>query len=177
LLDVSRIVRGELVMQREHTDLNAIAQQVVDDFREPAELAGSPLAYHGSAQAFGHWDKARLEQVMTNLLSNAIKYGAGKPIEVRIEATGSRARITVTDHGIGIAPEDGERIFARFERAAPVKHYSGLGLGLYVTRSIVEAHGGTIRVSSQVGQGSTFTIDLPTQAAHEEPIAATELQR
>jgi signal transduction histidine kinase len=73
-------------------------------------------------------------------------------------------RLVVADHGIGIAAEDSDRIFTRFERAAPVQHYGGLGLGLYVTRNIVEAHGGSIQVSSGAGRGSTFVIEVPRHA-------------
>jgi len=107
----------------------------------------------------------RMEQVLVNLLSNAVKYGAGRPVSVRLESAGERIRISVVDEGIGIAPEDLGRIFTRFERAAPVRNYAGLGLGLYISRYIVDAHGGRIEVSSRPGQGSTFVIDLPLVAA------------
>jgi signal transduction histidine kinase len=100
---------------------------------------------------------------VVNLLSNAIKYGDGNPIDVSLTTTESGARLTVTDHGIGIAPEDVERIFTRFERAAPVRHYGGLGLGLYITRNIVEAHSGTIDITSEPGHGTTFVIELPAR--------------
>ena len=109
----------------------------------------------------GCWDRARLERVVSILMSNAIKYGAGYPIEVRVKASDGRAFVEVTDHGIGIAPQDAARIFERFERAAPTQHYGGLGLGLYVAREIVHAHGGSILVSSQPGAGATFTVVLP----------------
>jgi signal transduction histidine kinase len=111
--------------------------------------------------AAGHWDRLRLEQVISNLLSNAAKYGAGHPVEVAVEADGERARLREKDGGIGIAPEDQARIFERFERASGVGHIHGLGLGLWITRQIVEAHGGSIRVESAVGQGSTFVVELP----------------
>jgi signal transduction histidine kinase len=106
-------------------------------------------------------DRMRLEQVAENLLTNAIKYGAGQPIHVRLEASSERITLSVKDQGIGIAPEHQARIFERFERAVSERNYGGLGLGLYITHTIVEALGGTIRVDSQVGQGACFTVELP----------------
>jgi signal transduction histidine kinase len=109
----------------------------------------------------GLWDRARLEQVVTNLLSNAVKYGRGQPIEVAVMGADDRARLVVRDQGIGIAPEHLSRIFERFERAVSAHNYGGLGLGLYIVRQIVEAHGGAIHVTSTPGEGSTFVVDLP----------------
>jgi len=109
----------------------------------------------------GSWDRLRIEQVVTNLVGNAIKYGAGRPIEVTIEALGETARISVLDHGIGISPEDEERVFGRFERAVSERHYSGFGLGLWISRQIVEAHGGTIRFERPPDAATRFVVDLP----------------
>jgi signal transduction histidine kinase len=103
----------------------------------------------------------RLEQVLANLVSNALKYGAGKPVEVGVETSDDRARLSVRDYGIGISRTDTDRIFGRFERAAPVRHYGGLGLGLYITQRIVAEHGGTIHVTSEPGAGSLFVVELP----------------
>jgi signal transduction histidine kinase len=105
-----------------------------------------------------------LEQVVTNLLSNAIKFGTGHPIDVRIRDVGGAAELTVRDYGIGIDPARLPHIFERFERAVSAVHYGGLGLGLYLARTIVESHGGTIRAESQLGEGSTFTVRLPSHA-------------
>jgi signal transduction histidine kinase len=106
-------------------------------------------------------DRHRLEEVVENLLTNALKYGGeSKPIRVTLRAEGPDAVIEVSDQGIGIAAEDQARIFNRFERAVSSSKISGLGLGLYIARLIVEAHGGTISVRSALGQGSTFTVRL-----------------
>jgi signal transduction histidine kinase len=106
-------------------------------------------------------DRARLEQVITNLLSNAIKYGRGKPITIHVAYEVTTVRLQVRDQGIGIAAEHLDRIFVRFERAVSSRNFGGLGLGLYIVRQIVEALGGIVRVSSEIGVGSTFTVTLP----------------
>jgi signal transduction histidine kinase len=103
----------------------------------------------------------RIGQVVTNLLSNAIKYGAGKPVDLAVSGDDASARISVTDRGIGVPEEQVGRIFGVFERAAPVQHYGGLGLGLYVVREVVEAHGGRVEVQTRAGKGSTFVVTLP----------------
>jgi signal transduction histidine kinase len=119
------------------------------------------------------WDRIRVEQVVAILLTNALKFGGGKPIEITVEESGPNGRLVVVDHGIGIAPEDVERIFQRYEQAISARAFGGLGLGLYIARQIIEAHGGTIRVESEGGAGSTFTIDLPKRPATREEGAAS----
>lgn len=161
LLEVSRIVRGKLQLVLRETDLGELVQRVAEDFGDTAKSAASELKVHSSGPLLGLWDATRLEQVVVNLLSNALKYGSGKPIEVEVSAIDGEVKLSVTDHGIGIAPEDLERIFSRFERAVPVRHYGGLGLGLYISRNIVEAHGGTLRVESRPNQGARFIAELP----------------
>jgi PAS domain S-box-containing protein len=161
LLDVSRISQGKLEMSREPFDLVDLVRQVIDDFREPAAQAQAPLELNAPPSLQGSWDRLRLEQVLVNVLSNAVKYGAGKPIHVSLTGDERRVRIEISDAGIGIPAPDLDRIFGRFERASSIRHYGGLGLGLYITRHIVEGHGGNISASSTLGQGSTFTVELP----------------
>jgi signal transduction histidine kinase len=102
--------------------------------------------------------------VLTNLLSNAVKYGRGGPIEVSVEAAGRIARLGVRDEGMGIEPADQDRIFERFERLISDRKYGGFGLGLWIARQIVDAHGGTIRVESRPGAGARFVVELPLAA-------------
>jgi PAS domain S-box-containing protein len=166
LLDVSRIAGGRLELSTETFDFARLLRQVVDDFREPAASAGSEIHLETPTEAMVTLDRLRLEQVVVNLLSNAVKYGRGRPIHLRLNAAKDRVRFSIADEGIGIADEDLSRIFSRFGRAAPVRNYGGLGLGLYIAKHIVEAHGGSIQVSSNVGHGSTFLIELPAQFAH-----------
>jgi PAS domain S-box-containing protein len=161
LLDVSRIAQGRLELWPEEFDLVALVREVADDFREPAAQARAPLELELPDKAEGSWDRLRIEQVLVNVLSNAVKYGAGRPVSVKLEVEEDRVRLAVRDQGIGIPAEDASRIFGRFQRAASIRNYGGLGLGLYITRHIVEAHRGTIAVASAVGEGSTFSIDLP----------------
>jgi PAS domain S-box-containing protein len=161
LLDVSRIAQGRLELWPEEFDLAALVRQVAEDFREPAAQARAPLELQLPDKAEGSWDRLRIEQVLVNVVSNAVKYGAGRPVSVKLEVEEDRVRLAVRDQGIGIPAEDASRIFGRFQRAASIRNYGGLGLGLYITRHIVEAHRGTIAVASAVGEGSTFSIDLP----------------
>jgi signal transduction histidine kinase len=111
----------------------------------------------------------RLEQVVTNLLTNALKYGAGKPVRVQLAREGTHARLSVQDEGIGIEPEALPRVFGKFVRAVSERHYGGLGLGLYITRQIVEAHGGSVAVDSRPHEGARFTVRLPLSPAPRSP--------
>src|SRR4051812_1806179 len=172
LLDVSRISQGRLEMTREEFDLAAMVRQVAEDFREPAEQAQAPLELEVPEALEGCWDRLRLEQVLVNVLSNAVKYGGGQPIQVKLSGDEERVRFEVADRGIGISPEDIGRIFGRFERATSLRHYGGMGLGLYISRHIVEGHGGTISVSSEQGKGSTFVVELPRFETVVRPRAA-----
>jgi PAS domain S-box-containing protein len=168
LLDFSRVAAGRLELQPEAADLQRLAVDVVERLRDAADRAGSSLTLSASGPVRGIWDTLRMEQVIENLVNNAIKYGEGRPIEVEVGSDGDGALFRVTDHGIGIAKEAQGRIFERFERVAPVEHFGGFGLGLWIVRQIVEAHGGTISVDSDHGNGAVFTVRLP-QTAHPQP--------
>ena len=161
LLDVTRIEQGQAALARGEMDLGALVRDVGQHFEFDLAQAGCCLSIACPGPVIGFWDASRLEQVVTNLLANAIKFGAGRPIEVAVRDAGQAAELQVRDHGIGIAAEHLSKIFDRFERAVSTTHYGGLGLGLYLARSIVESHGGTITVESRVGEGSTFTVRLP----------------
>ncbi|MFP2925382.1 ATP-binding protein [Pyxidicoccus sp. 3LG] len=160
LLDVARLSAGRLTLQREACDLSALVLDVVDRSAEAVARAECRLELLLAEDVKGQWDRTRLEQVVTNLLSNALKYGAGRPVEVRVSGERGRARLTVRDSGIGIPLKDQARIFDRFERAVPAGNYGGLGLGLWISRQVVEAHGGIIRVESEPGKGATFIVEL-----------------
>jgi signal transduction histidine kinase len=161
LLDVSRITAGKLELAREDGDLAALVRDVAGRFQDEAAEGGSTLEVDAPPALRCALDPTRIDQVISNLVSNAVKYGRGAPIRVRVRPEGGRAVVEVADGGIGIAPEHQERIFERFERAVSARNYAGLGLGLWIVRRVVEAHGGTIRVRSAPGEGSTFTVELP----------------
>jgi PAS domain S-box-containing protein len=170
LLDLSRVRLGRLELRREPGDLAEVAREVVTPFLEDEQASrGSRLRLDAPSPAVGSFDRVRMEQVLTNLVANAVKFGQGKPVDVRVEAADGVLRLAVSDRGIGVAPEDRERIFGRFERAVPSQHFAGLGLGLYIARQIVEAHGGTIRLDGAPGEGSTFTVEFPAGAPAAAP--------
>lgn len=161
LLDVSRISSGVLRLQLEEVDLAQIVREVGGRFAEELAAARCTLRIEGDEHVRGRWDRLRLEQVVTNILGNAIKYGNGHPIEIIVQEAPEGARLRISDHGIGIARGELDRIFRRFHRAVPSRSYGGLGLGLYITRQIVDAHRGSIEVESTPGEGSTFVVKLP----------------
>jgi signal transduction histidine kinase len=159
LFDVARLERGPLPLSLTDVDLNALVREAAAGFA--LTRSGSTLSIVTPGPLRGRWDSLRLEQVVLNLLSNAVKFGAGKPIELRLERAGDRAILSVIDAGIGIDPAVQDRIFGRFARAVSSEYYGGMGLGLYISRQLVQQQGGTLTVSSTPGQGSTFVVSLP----------------
>jgi PAS domain S-box-containing protein len=162
LLDVSRVRAGKLDLYREHFDLSTLVRDVVAKFNAQS---GNSIALAIEREITITGDRMRLEQAVSNLVSNAIKYGEGHAVEVEVEVRGDERKvaISVRDQGIGISGEDLERIFNRFERVTNRSWNQGLGLGLWITKQIIEAHGGAIRVASALGKGSVFTLELPWQ--------------
>jgi len=163
MLDIARIVNGRFELDLETLDLCELVQQVVARLQAQANANGTVLRMEPCLPIIGRFDRLRLEQVLGNLLSNAIKYGAGEPVTVRVRGEGRWAVVEVRDEGPGVAPEDQRRIFERFERASSGHRRASLGLGLYIVRSLDEAHGGSVHVRSHPGQGSTFTVMIPWQ--------------
>jgi len=161
LLDITRVTTGRLHLTREPLDLVAIVRRVIDGMEATLRDAGCEVSVASPEHVVGEWDDDRIETIITNLLANAVKYGARRPIEVQIDDGDDTVSMDVIDHGIGISQDDQARIFGRFERAVPERHYGGFGVGLWLSQQIVEAHGGTIAVHSTPGEGSTFTVTLP----------------
>ena len=161
LLDVSRLSAGQLVLSLEDVDLAALARDTAEGIALELGAAGSVLELHAGEPVIARCDRFRVEQVIVNLLVNAMKYGGGAPISMGVQRSEGLAEIWVRDGGVGIPEEAQGRIFDRFERAVSSRSFGGLGLGLYIARRIVEAHRGSIRVTSKPGQGAMFTVELP----------------
>lgn len=161
LLDSTHISVGKLTLHLELINLSELVKNTVDQLRSDFIREGYEIKENINPSIMGEWDRSRIEQVVINLLSNAIKYGAKKPIEISVYTVGNQAIIKISDHGIGISKADQSIIFEKFKRVThSEKSISGLGLGLYITRQIVLAHGGNIRVESWPGKGSIFTVEL-----------------
>lgn len=164
LLNITRIDEGRLVLDIEEIDLAGLLRSTALQLKHQLTAADCTLEFHLQEGITGHWDRLRLEQVLVNLLSNAMKYAQGGKIQIFSESENGVARFCVKDQGMGVAKEDQDRIFDRFERAVPVKNFGGLGLGLYVSREIVRRHGGRISVESRPGEGASFTVELPERS-------------
>lgn len=161
LLDVTRLSEGSLSLKRVKINLYELVQKLLPRIHSELLESGSTINLSGNNEVVGEWELLPIEQVILNLLRNAIKFGLGKEININIAIKGIMAVMTVEDHGFGISKEDQGRIFECFERGVSSKSFGGLGLGLYITRQFIEAHGGTINVESQLNSGSTFIVELP----------------
>jgi predicted ATPase/signal transduction histidine kinase len=161
LLDVSRMSSGGMTLTLKPVELTQLVRQVLEKF----VLQNKEIQYEFNSLTadpiIGYWDPLRIEQTIVNLLKNAVKYGKKEPFQVKIWEKSERAFISVQDFGIGISEQAQLKVFDRFERAVPVEHFGGLGVGLYIARENIMAHQGTIHLKSKLGQGSTFTIELP----------------
>ncbi|WP_242346200.1 hybrid sensor histidine kinase/response regulator [Anaeromyxobacter terrae] len=165
LLDVTRIHAGRLEVDREPMELGELVADVAGRFRDELARGGRRLEVRIAPGIEGSWDRLKLDQVLTNLVSNAVRYGGQGPVSIELRREAGDAVVVVADRGIGIAAEDLSRVFERYHKGMNSRAHGGLGLGLYITRRIVEAHGGTIAVASRLGEGSAFTVCLPLERA------------
>jgi PAS domain S-box-containing protein len=165
LLDVTRVRSGTFELFRENFDLSILMREIAARFAN--EPRATPIALELDATIRGNWDRLRIDQALTNLLSNAVKYGSQKPVRISASSDGSRVTVKVRDEGIGIGEEELPRIFDRFERLSARSGREGLGLGLWIAKIIVEAHGGAILAESEVGEGSVFTVTLPLRESND----------
>jgi signal transduction histidine kinase len=161
LIDIAQLNLGHLKLEPSEVDLAALVREVTESRAADIQRRGVTLTIVGEPLLIGYWDRARIEHIVSNLLSNATKFGAGRPVEISITRHAQSAELQIRDHGAGIPHDRLPFVFDRFVRAASITHYGGFGLGLFVVRSLVEAHGGSIRAESEQGSGSTFIVDLP----------------
>jgi signal transduction histidine kinase len=168
LLFVAALEAGQFEVRPSELDLAVVARQSVAEAGPRASANGIALTYEADAVAPVQADKVRMFQVLANLLSNAIKFTpAGGDVRVSVVPLNGVVRLEVADTGIGIAVDDQQRLFDGFFRTSTTvqQHFPGSGLGLYIARAIVEAHGGSITVRSEPGEGASFRVELPTGAA------------
>jgi signal transduction histidine kinase len=173
-LDIAKIEAGQLELRRELQDVRGLISDTCDLFQgsspeHPIEVSAP------DEPVLLRCDPLRIEQVVSNLISNAIKYSpGGGTVWVALTRTAEEATIAVTDQGIGISAEDQRRLFEPFRRAGPSREtIPGVGLGLFVTRTIVEGHGGRIEIESRPEKGSTFLVYLPLDLdARSAPVSA-----
>jgi len=162
VLEASTVRAEGVKLSHDTCDLCKIVEGSVAGVAERARRAGTPIEVHTESSIVGRFDRERIGRVIVCLLDNAIKFGDKKPIEVSLRRDGAQAELTVRDHGVGIAPDRLPSLFEPFERAGLAKeHFGGLGMGLYIAKAIVEAHGGTIAAQSTIGEGTTFVVRLP----------------
>jgi signal transduction histidine kinase len=154
-------------LQREDLNLGELVASVIDELRIQDPRAETLQFDRGDSSVRGRWDRGQLEQLVHNLLGNALKFGQGRPVRITVGAASGGVQLAVQDEGIGIDPAEHDRIFECFARAVSGREYQGLGLGLWLVREIVAAHGGRVSVDSHPGEGSRFEIWLPLGVSKE----------
>jgi signal transduction histidine kinase len=162
MLDISRIQNGKLNLQIQEFDFCELIREVFEFMkRQFSNSSPVPLIASNREHVLVKWDLVRIEQVLINLLTNSIRYGEGKQVSLTITYSDKNVLLNLKDQGIGIDEKNLEKIFHKFEKIKSSSEFSGLGLGLFISKQIIEAHGGRIWAESQIGQGAEFKIDLP----------------
>lgn len=163
MLDVSRIRTGQMSFHFGPVHLTDLVRDVLNRYANQVSAAGVQIEAQVDEELVGNFDKVRIEQVLANLILNCIKYAPGSNVKVEARAVGPSIQIRIQDFGPGIPFEKQGMIFDRFERGGTQSGATGLGLGLYICKRIVEAHSGSIQVESELGKGPTFIVDLPAR--------------
>ncbi len=164
VLDLARIEAGELILTASDIDLSSVCEEVVSTLLPPAARQQDELTVVASACAPVRADPTRIRQILINLTSNALRFTRDGTVSLTVRCDGDEATVSVRDTGIGIPEEHLERLFQPFYQvdASSTRRHDGTGLGLAISQDLARAHGGRITVDSVVGEGSTFTLHLPT---------------
>ncbi len=171
LLDASAVRAGKLEVHRTETDLSELLEGIVSAHRHWVETAGSTLQVRLQSQVTGEFDRMRIEQIIVNLISNALKYASGTLIEIDLEQLDGTARLRVRDHGAGIPENLMARLFERFMRGNGNQGKQGIGLGLFLSRQIAEAHGGRLSARNAPDGGAVFELIVPVRERIALPAA------
>lgn len=174
LLDVSRLRSGHLSIHPEKVKLSDVVREVVNKFSEQSALSGNLIELNLDESICGRWDPYRVQQMVSNLVTNAIRHAPGTPIAIESHQEGKQAVLAVHDRGPGIPQEKLTKIFDRYERLSLSRTSHGLGLGLLITKGLVEAHDGKICVSCKKGEGTCFTVELPVETTRRGAVSNHE---
>lgn len=167
LLDTTRIRAGKLTVEPVEVNFSNLVKDILERYEDQLEDASCKVDVKIQDDVLVYCDPFRVEQVIVNLISNVIKYANNKPVSINLREEHGQAFLTIQDSGPGIAPEKVDAIFERFKRGNKHEGISGLGLGLYIAKQVMDAHHGSISVKSTLGLGSAFTINFPnTHSAH-----------
>lgn len=171
LLEMSRIESGMVELQKDFHDMNAIVSSFIPEIKPLSDTNGVNIQIsYLDTESWVLVDKNKILQVLTNLTHNAIKYSPeGSSVEIRIKSADSIIVTEIEDHGKGIPEEDLTRVFEKFYQSKYTRGHGGIGLGLAISRGIIQAHGGKMYVQSNVGQGSIFSFSLPV--AHSNAVS------
>ncbi len=171
LLEITRLNAEHVRIEPSTFDLSELVGSCVRKYEQLATRAGSTLHCDLPGAVEGTWDHLATEQILDNLVSNAIRYGDGQPVRIELESTPTWIELRVIDRGVGVAPEDRERIFERFERGVAAPRSGGFGIGLWLSSKLAQAQGGTLSLQSELGKGSTFSVRLPRDVTAHAKIA------
>ena len=164
LLDTSKLQTGKFSLNMEEIDLTVMIREIVERFALQLRKANCTVTLDLSEKIVGKLDRIRIEQILANLISNVIYHAPGCPVKISAMEHDNKVRLVVQDFGPGITTRDQGKVFDSYERGGSAHNESGLGLGLYIVKRIVEAHQGSIRLESEPGHGSKFIIELPLRS-------------
>lgn len=164
MLDSSRLSSGKFLLKLKMVDAADVLREVLARNQDELAWRRCPVDCEEDGPVSGRWDRELLDQIFSNLLSNAMKYGHGRPISVSLHGSDDLVRFRIEDHGIGMAAADHQRVFEKFERAAPIEQGTSLGIGLWLVQRMTQALGGAVHLTSALGAGSIFTVQLPRKA-------------